>query len=229
MAVLRHVGDGREFQLLADTLIGRSSRCDLVLSHDSVSQTHASVRFLDGVWLLEDRNSKNGTWVDGESLMQSHGYQLAAGRVLRFGAKGVEEWLLVDASPPAVTVSNSSTARLERHVADARLVIHDNLNLEVTAGLVTQNMKGRVPYVVLQALAQERLEDRRRGQPPAEEGWLDRRVLAERLRHRDVNQDIHRIRQDFERLGLFYDADAIVEDQREQGKVRLGVYDVHLA
>ena len=61
-----------------------------------------------------------------------------------------------------------------------------------------------------------------------EEGWLDRRLLAERLQHRDINQDIHRIREDFQRLALFEDAESIVEDQREQSKVRLGIHDVSL-
>jgi hypothetical protein len=82
--------------------------------------------------------------------------------------------------------------------------------------------------VVIQALGRERLDDRDRGRSRDEEGWLDRRILTERLRHRDINQDIHRIREDFQRLALFEDADAIVEDQREHGKVRLGVYDVSL-
>jgi hypothetical protein len=229
MAVLRRPLGGKDFQLLADTLVGRSSRCDLVLEHDSVSQTHASIRFLGNAWLVEDRNSKNGTWLNGVCLAKSHGVRLEVGAVLRFGAKGVEEWVLLDAAPPVLTNASASTARLERYVTQARLLIHENLNLELTAGPLTHKLKGRVPYLVLQALAQERLGDRGRGCSPEDEGWLDRRLLAIRLRDRDVNQDIHRIRQDFQRLALFEDADAIVEDQREQGKIRLGVYDVHLS
>jgi pSer/pThr/pTyr-binding forkhead associated (FHA) protein len=228
MALLQRLADARQFNLLADTLVGRSSRCDLVLRHDSVSQTHASIRFLGTAWLLEDRNSKNGTWVNGECLSRSHGFRLATEQVIRFGAKGVEEWRLIDVSPPALSATGSSTARVSRCIREARLVIHGDLNLEMTAGLLTHRLKGRVPYLVLQALAKERLEDRSRGRSPDDEGWLDRRSLAERLRHRDINQDIHRIRQDFQRLGVFEDPDAIVEDQREQSKVRLGVYDVAL-
>jgi len=229
MGILRRTGGNMEYLLLADTLVGRSSRSDLVLSHDSVSQMHASIRYREEAWQLEDRNSKNGTWVNGECLTQSHATRLEQGDVLRFGARAVEEWTLVDASAPATAGASASTARLERYVTQARLLIHDNLNLELITGRHTHAMKGRVPYVVLQALAQERLGDRFRGCPLDEEGWLDRRLLAQRLRNRDINQDIHRIRQDFQRLALFEDPDAVIEDQREQGKVRLGVYDVRLA
>lgn len=229
MGLLRRNDGGHECLLLADTLVGRSSRCDLVLQHDSVSQMHASIRYRGEDWLLEDRNSKNGTWLDGKCLSQSHAARLTPGSVLRFGVRGVEEWTLVDGSAPARVGATLSTARLERQVHLARLIIHENLNLELYTSHHTHALKGRVPYVVLQALAQERLGDRFRGCSPTEEGWLDRRLLAERLRHRDINQDIHRIRQDFQRLALFEDPDAIIEDQREQGKVRLGVYDVHLA
>lgn len=226
MAVLRRLGDSREFQLLADTLVGRSRRCDLILAHASVSQMHASIRFVEDRWVLEDRNSKNGTWVDAEALSRSHGFSIEAGQVLRFGARGVEEWCLVDASPPLDIASGSSTTRVERRIGESRLLIHDDLKLELTSGLVTHRLKSRVPYQLIQALGRERLDDRGRGRSPDEEGWLDRRILAERLKHRDINQDIHRIREDFQRLALFEDADAIVEDQREQGKVRLGIYDV---
>lgn len=39
----------------------------------------------------------------------------------------------------------------------------------------------------------------------------------------DINQDIHRIREDFQRLALFEDAVAIVEDQRERRRSSSGV------
>jgi pSer/pThr/pTyr-binding forkhead associated (FHA) protein len=224
MAAIRHRLTGRSFELKADTLVGRSSRCDLALSHESVSQTHASIRFLGGTWHVEDRNSKNGTWVNGEYLSRTGSHRLEAGTTLRFGAKGVEEWVLLDTSPPTLSMAGLTTARMERLIVQASLRVYADLSLEVTTGTITQTLKGRVPYLVVQALGRERLADRELGRAADEEGWLDRRLLAERLRNRDVNQDIHRIRQDFARLELFEDAESIVEDQREQGKVRLGIY-----
>jgi pSer/pThr/pTyr-binding forkhead associated (FHA) protein len=229
MATLGRRGGAQTMELKADTLVGRSRRCDLVLEHDSVSQVHASIRFIAGVWQIEDRNSKNGTWVGGESLSQRELHPLGRGSTIRFGAKGFEEWELLDEAPPADVLPGLTTTPIERSLRQAQLLIHSNLNLELTFGITTLSLKGRVPYLVLQELARERLRDRERTAPADEEGWLDRRLLSERLRNRDVNQDIHRIRQDFQRLQLFDDAAEIVEDHREQGKVRLGIFRVQVA
>lgn len=223
MGRLRHRSTGEEFELAGDTLIGRSSRCDLVLRHDSVSQTHASIRFIAGAWVVEDRNSKNGTWVDGLPSSKSAERALELGTVLRFGARDAEEWTLVDSSPPTRANAVLPTARVERYVREGELSIRSNLNLELSVGLLTYTLKARTPYVVLQALGRERLSDRAHGLGLDDEGWLDRRILAQRVNHRDVNQDIHRIRQDFQRLAVFEDPECIIEDHREQGKVRLGV------
>jgi pSer/pThr/pTyr-binding forkhead associated (FHA) protein len=228
VATLGRRGSAQGIQLKADTLVGRSRRCDLVLEHDSVSQTHASIRFLAGIWQIEDRNSKNGTWVDGECLSQHRGYPLRRGSALRFGAKGFEEWQVLDESPPADAPHGLTTAPVERSLRQAQLVVHSSLSLQLTFGVTTVGLKARIPYVVLQELARERLQDRQAGSPADDEGWLDRKLLAERLRHRDVNQDIHRIRQDFQRLELFDDATSIIEDHREQGKVRVGIFRVRV-
>lgn len=228
MAILSRRGTEQRFELKADTLIGRSRHCDLILGHDSASQTHASIRFIGGAWHVEDRNSKNGTWVDGECLSKEALRRLAGGCVLRFGAKGFEEWELSDESPPASQPLGLTTVPIGRHLDQADLWVHSNLNVVLSAGGTRLTLKARVPYVLLRVLAEERLRDRSAGLAPEEEGWLDRRLLLERLHHRDVNQDIHRIRQDFQRLELFDDANRIVEDHREQSKVRLGVYRVHV-
>lgn len=45
--------------------IGRAPVSDLRLGHDSVSRTHAELRYQDDVWLLSDLGSLNGTHVNG--------------------------------------------------------------------------------------------------------------------------------------------------------------------
>ncbi|MEU3460975.1 DUF1707 and FHA domain-containing protein [Streptomyces sp. NPDC006733] len=45
--------------------IGRAPVCDLRLGHDSVSRTHAELRYQDDAWLLSDLGSLNGTHVNG--------------------------------------------------------------------------------------------------------------------------------------------------------------------
>ena len=51
-----------------ETLIGRSAYCTIVVSDVSVSREHASLRLLDGVLLLADLGSRNGTKVNGVAL-----------------------------------------------------------------------------------------------------------------------------------------------------------------
>jgi hypothetical protein len=44
--------------------VGRHPACDVVLSDPSVSRRHARLRFRDGTWMLQDLDSRNGTWVN---------------------------------------------------------------------------------------------------------------------------------------------------------------------
>jgi hypothetical protein len=51
-----------------DLLIGRSSRCDVVLSDPSVSRRHARVIFRDGAWVFQDLGSTNGSTLNGRRV-----------------------------------------------------------------------------------------------------------------------------------------------------------------
>jgi pSer/pThr/pTyr-binding forkhead associated (FHA) protein len=63
--------------------IGRAEYNDLVLPDDSVSGAHAKLQRREGVWVLTDNESTNGTWVDGERV--SGETMLGPGAVVRFG------------------------------------------------------------------------------------------------------------------------------------------------
>ena len=63
--------------------IGRAEYNDLVLPDDSVSGAHAKLQRREGVWVLTDNESTNGTWVDGERV--SGETTLGPGAVVRFG------------------------------------------------------------------------------------------------------------------------------------------------
>ena len=63
--------------------IGRAEYNDLVIPDDSVSSTHAKLQRREGVWILFDNESTNGTWVDGERV--SGEAMLSPGAVVRFG------------------------------------------------------------------------------------------------------------------------------------------------
>jgi pSer/pThr/pTyr-binding forkhead associated (FHA) protein len=63
--------------------IGRAEYNDLVLPDDSVSGAHAKLQRREGIWVLTDNESTNGTWVDGERV--SGETMLGPGAVVRFG------------------------------------------------------------------------------------------------------------------------------------------------
>jgi diguanylate cyclase (GGDEF)-like protein len=49
-------------------VIGRSEDTDLTLSNSDVSRHHAAVRFQRGRYIIEDLNSTNGTYVNGQKI-----------------------------------------------------------------------------------------------------------------------------------------------------------------
>jgi adenylate cyclase len=65
------------------TVVGRANTCDLVLSHTSISRTHARFLVEDGRCLITDLGSRNGTYVNGsqiETAMVADGDRLVLGR-----------------------------------------------------------------------------------------------------------------------------------------------------
>jgi hypothetical protein len=54
-----------------ELLIGRSSRCDVVLSDPTISRRHARLIFRDGRWVVQDLASTNGTILNGRRVGRS--------------------------------------------------------------------------------------------------------------------------------------------------------------
>ncbi|HYT99798.1 MAG TPA: FHA domain-containing protein [Gemmatimonadales bacterium] len=63
--------------------IGRADYNDIVFPDPSVSTTHAKLQRREGVWVVVDLDSTNGTFVDGERVKGES--PLAPGALLRFG------------------------------------------------------------------------------------------------------------------------------------------------
>ncbi len=63
--------------------IGRADYCDMMIPDDSVSSQHAKLTRREGVWVLADLGSTNGTMVDGEKIEGD--IPLAPGAFVRFG------------------------------------------------------------------------------------------------------------------------------------------------
>jgi hypothetical protein len=65
-----------------ETMIGRSAYCTIVVSDVSVSREHASLRLVDGVLLLTDLGSRNGTQVNGVTMTGTRQIQAGDGVTL---------------------------------------------------------------------------------------------------------------------------------------------------
>jgi len=63
--------------------IGRADYNDLVVPDPSVSTSHAKLQRREGIWVLVDLDSTNGTFVDGERVKGEA--PLAPGATVRFG------------------------------------------------------------------------------------------------------------------------------------------------
>jgi hypothetical protein len=54
----------------SEFFIGRDDTCNLVISDRQVSRRHARIRYEDGGYLLEDLDSKNGTFINGQEVRE---------------------------------------------------------------------------------------------------------------------------------------------------------------
>jgi pSer/pThr/pTyr-binding forkhead associated (FHA) protein len=86
--------------------IGRADYNDLVFPDESVSTTHAKLQRREGVWVLVDLDSTNGTFVDGERLKGEA--PLAPGSNVRFG----DVALVFEPTDDAVGVAKGGGTRM---------------------------------------------------------------------------------------------------------------------
>jgi pSer/pThr/pTyr-binding forkhead associated (FHA) protein len=63
--------------------VGRADFNDIVLAEPSVSTTHAKLQRREGLWVITDLGSTNGTFVEGEPVVGET--DLAPGTTIRFG------------------------------------------------------------------------------------------------------------------------------------------------
>jgi len=74
---------GKTFPLKGRLLyVGRGLQNDIVLSDNSVSDTHCAIRWIDGKFVIEDLNSKNGTFVNDKPVKVA---DLNSGDKIRIG------------------------------------------------------------------------------------------------------------------------------------------------
>jgi len=92
-------------------VIGKKADVDLIIEDDpSVSRVHARLERVSGVWVIQDLNSTNGTYVNGERVFNTRVLrdkdEIMLGRTrLRFYAQSVSAELSTDRTgqPPLLT------------------------------------------------------------------------------------------------------------------------------
>jgi hypothetical protein len=105
MARFRHVTTGVPHYLDPESLLGRAQASTLVCDAPSVSLHHAAVRWgASGRWEIEDLNSRNGTFLNGQRLRPGAVTPLRPGATVALGTldNGFE---FDDASRPTVMLA----------------------------------------------------------------------------------------------------------------------------
>lgn len=79
--------------------IGRADNNDIVLPVREVSRVHASIRLEQGQWLVEDKDSRNGTFLNGMPV-QRESRVLQDGDELRIAEQFIFLFVDIDATAP---------------------------------------------------------------------------------------------------------------------------------
>jgi DNA-binding winged helix-turn-helix (wHTH) protein len=106
------VADDREFLLAeGETLLGRGPECGVRLVGTGVSRVHASVRIGPERAVIEDRGSKNGTWLNGHAIARvtelAEGDEVFIGGV-RLVVRSLASALSTRTAPPPRTKARPS-------------------------------------------------------------------------------------------------------------------------
>ena len=68
-ASLQNLGTGQVFSInSANVIIGRENSCNIVLPDVNASRQHAQITFNQGMWLISDLGSTNGTYVNNQEI-----------------------------------------------------------------------------------------------------------------------------------------------------------------
>jgi EmrB/QacA subfamily drug resistance transporter len=100
LTILRGAGTGTSATVHGSATIGRDAGSDLQVLDSEVSRTHAKVTVQDGTAWIDDLDSRNGTFVNGERVLMRQG--LGDGDRIQVGLELIELTLPVDERPTGV-------------------------------------------------------------------------------------------------------------------------------
>lgn len=102
-------GEEIEYKMEKDSVsIGRSSQCDLVITHESMSRQHCKLEFKDGEMFITDLGSINGVYIDGKKIPPNSSVPFHTYLHLAFGYVTSAQLMMDDATK--IGVLNSFSA-----------------------------------------------------------------------------------------------------------------------
>lgn len=128
--------------------IGRDSACDIVLNDPKVSRIHAEINFEDGEYLLIDKNSTNGTIINGSQAVRQ---ALLPGDVIIIGNYRIT--VMEDSDPSKVEWRDDQpiiTARIPVDYVGKRISeVTAHLGMAIPAPSARKQKKPQVPSEAL--------------------------------------------------------------------------------
>ena len=88
----------RDYRFTQPFRIGRVAECELCIEDPHVSRQHANVAFGNGQWWIQDQNSANGIWVEGQRVQT---LAISQTVTFRLGVEG--PWVMMQADAPTST------------------------------------------------------------------------------------------------------------------------------
>lgn len=136
LVVLTGSDMGKLCPIEGETTVGRSPGADLYLSGGGISRLHCRIRREDDRFVLEDLESRNGTYVDGRRIKR---HFLQNGDKILLGVTTVLKFVLCDPVEEAFTVQMSDWAfRDSLTGAYSKRFLLDRIDREVCQACQTQ-------------------------------------------------------------------------------------------
>ncbi|MDC7232332.1 MAG: FHA domain-containing protein [Spirochaetales bacterium] len=79
--------NGREIRMSSRMTIGRDKKNSFVIEDGMVSRFHLEILQIRGSYFIEDRNSSNGTWLNGKKVTPGKYIKINPGDTLKIGGR----------------------------------------------------------------------------------------------------------------------------------------------
>lgn len=79
--------NGKEIKVSSRMTIGRDKQNSFVIEDSMVSRFHLEIQQIQGAYFIKDRNSSNGSWINGKKITAGKYIKLKPGDTLRIGGR----------------------------------------------------------------------------------------------------------------------------------------------